>query len=254
MTQTSHKLRTTNATILERCFINDHAKLTLEGSEKLSEEYKQHHGFDPCLSCKCNEFRCAFTHEDKFYYRLDHFHDKGKLIASEIGIGALSEDETHIDRLYIITRLSSDGEVIPTKSPYLQRMHDNSEYMQISTFTSGNVTELLVDPHTLIHTDIDGVRQPLYVDDNCVVGREELGVTSLDKSSLWNILCSFSKALHLKAYSLYVRLLNTKALVFSPSKPSKRTLKGSIILDEDKGLCFYDGKHWYTIVMEREPK
>lgn len=246
-------LKNTNATILERCYIDAKAKLRLEGSEKLTDDYKRHHGFDPCLSCSCNEFRCVFSEDEKFYYKLDHYLDSS-VVASEIGIASLCEDDQgyYIDRLNIVTRISGEGEVIPTNKPYLTHVKDNiREYLQISTFTSGNVTELLIDPHTLVYTDIDGVRQPLYVNENSVVGREGLEVTSLDKSSLWNILCSFTKALHMKAYSLYVRMLNTKAVVFSPAKPSKRTLKGSIILDDDKGLCFYDGKHWHTIVMER---
>ena len=247
------RLRTTNATILERCFIDDHAKLTLEGSEKLSEDYKQHHGFDPCLSCKCNEFHCAFTSEDKFYYRLDHFHEKGKLIASEIGIGTLSDNKRNIERLNIITRLSGEGELIPAKAPYIARMHDVNEYMQIGTFTSGNLSELFVDPNVIAIGDREGLKTPLYVYDNCVVGRETDEVTNLNNGNLWNILCSFSKALHLKAYSLYVRMLNTKGVVFSPAKLSKRTLKGTLYVDDQTNeLSYYDGKHTHTIVMTRK--
>lgn len=253
MTQTSHKLRTTNATILERCYINDHAKLTLEGSEKLSEDYKQHHGFDPCLSCNCNEFHCAFSSEDKFYYRLDHFHDKGKRVASEIGIGTLSDDKKYIDRLSIITRLSGDGELVPTKSPYIARMHDANEYMQIGTFTSGNLSELFIDPHVVAIGDTGGMASPLYVDKYSILGRMEDQVTNISKSDLWNILCSFSKSLHLKAYSLYVRMLNAKAVVFSPSKLTRRTLKGTLYVDDQTNeLSYYDGKHTHTIVMTRK--
>ena len=253
MTKTTKRLRTTNATILERCFIDEHAKLTLEGSEKLSEDYKQHHGFDPCLSCKCNEFHCAFTSEDKFFYRLDHFHDKGKLVVSEIGIGTLSDDKRTIDRLSIITRLSGEGEVIPAKAPYIARMHDVNEYMQIGTFTSGNLSELFVDPHVLVVGDREGLAKPLYVDKHSLLGRMTDEVTNISNMDLWNILCSFSKSLHLKAFSLYVRMLNVKAIAFSPMKRSKRTLKGTLYVDDQTNeLSYYDGKHTHTIVMTRK--
>ncbi len=248
----SKQLKTTLATITEKCFVDNNALLRLNGSESLSYEYKRHHGFDPCLSCQCNDFECVFSEDDKFYYRLEHF-SNSSLTMTEIGIGELSgsKKQRYIKRIQPIVRLSDNKGLIHSPTFYSPDLDENS-FLQISTMTSGNLSEILLDPHVIPYTDGEACRSPLYVQTDSLIGRLKGNIQNITIEDIIDLLTSFTKSIHLKAYKIYISMLNCKCIVFSQVKKPKRPIKGTLTWSDDGNLRLYNGKAWLLIQTELE--
>ena len=246
----SKQLKTTLATITEKCFVDKKTLLKLNGSESLSEDYKKHHGFDPCLSCNCNNFDCVFSDDDKFYYKLEHFCNS-QLMMTEIGLGELSgtKKQRYINRLKPIVRLSDEKGLIHSPVVYSPQLDKNS-FLQVSTMTSGNLSEILIDPHVIPYTDIESCKSPLYVQADSLIGRLKGSIQNITIVDIIDLLSSFTKSIHLKAYKLYISILNCKHIIFSQVKKPKRPIKGTLTWSDDGKLRLYNGKEWLIIQTE----
>lgn len=245
------KLKTTNATIAEKCHVGDETELVLEGCEPLRQEYLQSRGFDPCFSCDCNNFSSNFDSEDKFFYSLAHYRGEESLY-TEIGIGTILSDNI-LNRNKIYFGISKRKGLLSNPAAYYPDELKEGDYLEVSNYRNTNILDFFIDPHLIVTSDSRSCPTPLYVDENSVLGRYEgeiqsISIPSLLATNIIDSLTSFTKSINLKAYKLYCKIINCSSIVLSKSKLRSKPPKGTIIWDADDELIkFYNGKVWRVI-------
>jgi len=173
---------------------------------------------DVCISRKFNK-------EENFFYTAT-LHKNGQLHSQEIGVAELyskgrgKNKKSYIKReksLYFITSSSAN------KTRGDLHDFDLDEVIVVETYIPERLQDLFVKPNS-IPCSIDAHLPTIVeLEENCLVGRMNDIIQSIDKNELWSILMSKK----------------------NPSKPSK----GSIRYNSKKE-CFegYNGKSWRALM------
>ena len=173
----------------------------------------------------------------RFYYRLERF-DAQKPLCGEAGIGKLIDTPKGLalERTFPLTFANEDGATSSINVPQTI-VCDNwnpSSKILISCMFPERYQDVTIDPHVIVYSDINSPYNPLYVNENSLVGRI--------KSSIRNI--SFTEL-----FKKITQLSLTQLILTTPKKPKE--VEGSIVYDsKTKSLKFFDGEVWKRLVDE----
>jgi len=254
------KLKTTPIQILERGLPTENScDIFLSGTEQVCEYFPElrYQKNGPCSAN--NSFLVAFGLDSKFYYSLEKYNNR-KLIDLEIGIGHLFQEAPNIillKRSQPLLYKHGDEQIGPVLRPVNAfGCHDPDDYLVVKSYYAHSLSELLVDPHSLIVSISDNPLNILNVEENSVIGRLDGNVTSLSILDLCtkatNLFTEYTKQIILSCSQLDVKKLKTKILQLTPIKQAQ-TKKGSIIYNEEHDtIQYFDGSRWRTLLWRFE--
>lgn len=249
------KLKTTKKLIAEECEVYQNTNLLLlKGCEGLCRHYEKHRKFNPCFSCSCNEFSCAFKEDEEFYFKFVHYREQEPFY-TEVGLGSIikSNDLTFLERKKIIFSVVR-GEVLPHPSAYTTPTVDESrDYLEVTPHYITNPFELMQDGNVVVCTDEEATPTQVIIEDNSLLGRLNDSIQSVSINDVFiqilECFLSYKKSINLKCHKLFSSVLNCNSLVLSLKKKTQKPPMGSIIWDsDDKLLKFYNGKEWKVIL------
>lgn len=254
-------LKTTNRLINELGECNALSRdVKLLGSEALLDKVPE--SLKPNVP-KTESFESIFGLDSKFFYRIDKVTARDmKTLAYEIGTGHLEKDDNGI--IFLVRDTPRVSKLQDQEKLYFNEVHvpafqdatpDNfliASYMQLP-----DLNALLVDPNTLIYSDINSCPSVLYVDNNSFITKTpEQGITSVSAQALDSIH-GFSDSVmtsikqHTKNLILQSPNVAVKSLTFKAVKQCRVEKPGTVFFDkESKTLKCYDGTTWRTLSYE----
>jgi hypothetical protein len=244
-------IKTTVRMSIEECEIGPDNTLALIGCDKLCDKYKKYNGFNPNFTCDCNDFGSTFSNGDTLLYLLKHVRE-GSAIYQESGIATFLGDSLKRSKILFAIQ----GESVPLFSPrfYTPQNITDSDFFEVSSRPLLSFNELFIQPHSISYSNSDCCPSLLSVDEDSLIGRTNGEIASIPISHISSQdqtishISTFTKSILMKAYKLYVRILNCSIIVFSPHSSKSKAVQGSLVWDSNTNqLKFHDKVGWRVL-------
>ena len=145
---------------------------------------------------------------------------------------------------------------MPLFSPrfYTPQNITDSDFFEVSSRPLLSFNELFIQPHSISYSNSDCCPSLLSVDEDSLIGRTNGEIASIPISHISSQdqtishISTFTKSILMKAYKLYVRILNCSIIVFSPHSDKSKAVQGSLIWDSNTNqLKFHDKVGWRVL-------
>lgn len=193
----------------------------------------------------------SFGLDHRFYYKIDLIESKEtpNIICSELGTGFLvsHDNELFLHRSQPVSFIEPDKDPTPIKSPQSQ-IHFCAEdnLLLITSLFPDNIFDCIGDPHSIIYSNEFFKANPLFVDNESLIGRLKEDITSIPITYIVNEVVkkiqSITKKIVLKTKQLYLNQLVLQ------DYDKAEDIEGSIIYDKkEKCLKLFNGKDWVKV-------
>lgn len=249
------KLKTTTKQAFERAKATDTCvDLVLIGTEQARDLFPLLRQEPKAYTSETHSFANVFGFDCKFYYRLEKYTTNNLLIDIEIGIGCLikENDLVILRRLQSIVYRHGEQDFTPIRMPVdVFRENNPQEYIVAFSHIPTTLSELLVEPHTLVVSTENNPIHTLNIENNSVLARLDKDVESLSLDTLsektLELICSYTKQIVFNCSQLEIKKLKTNSLQLKPSK-RPQSKEGTLVYNETtKALEYYDGEKWRVL-------
>jgi hypothetical protein len=246
------KLKTTTKQAFERARATDSCvDLVLLGTESARDLFPILRQEPKTYTSETHSFSSVFGFDCKFYYRLEKYTINNILTDVEIGVGCITKenDLTIFKRLQSIVYKHRDQDFVPVRMPVdIFRETNSQEYVVLFSHIPTTLSELLVEPNSLVVSAENNPISTIKIENNSVLGRLENDAQSISLDQLSDktreLITSYSKQIVLGCSQLDVKKLKTNSLQLKPcNRPQSK--EGTLTYNETtKALEYYDGEQW----------